>query len=109
MQEHFNENYVESDKYPNATFVGKVINIKNIDFQKDGTYPAEVEGKLTLHGVTKDIKEKGTLEVKDGKIRGISKFLVKPSDYNIKIPSTVMANIAESIEVTVDVSLAEVE
>lgn len=105
MQEHFNENYVESDKFPNATFTGKVVNMADIDFSKDGKYVAEVEGKLTIHGVTKDIRENGTFEVKEGKIRGTSKFLVKLSDYDFKIPSAVMANIAESIEVTVDVEL----
>ena len=59
MQEHFNENYMESDKYPNSTFVGKVTNLSTIDFQRQGKYPAEVDGKLTLHGVTKQGKTKG--------------------------------------------------
>ena len=53
MQEHFNENYVESDKYPDAMFKGKVTNLKSIDFNKDGVYPAEVEGDLTMHGTIK--------------------------------------------------------
>ena len=105
MQEHFNENYVESDKYPNATFVGKVTNIKNLDLAKDGTYSVNVEGKLTLHGVTKDISEKGTFEVKQGKLTGKSKFNIAVADYKITIPGNVGNNISKTIEVTVDITL----
>lgn len=106
MQEHFNENYVESDKFPNATFQGKVTNISGIDFSKPGTYDAAIEGDLTIHGVTRKISEKGSFEVKAGdKVQGKSKFMVKPADYDIKIPGAVVKNIAESLEVTVDVEL----
>ena len=105
MQEHFNENYVESDKYPNATFVGKVTNIKEVDIAKDGTYPVNVEGKLTMHGVTKDISEKGTFEVKQGKLTGKSKFNIAVADYKITIPGNVGNNISKTIEVTVDITL----
>ena len=109
MQEHFNENYVESDKFPNATFQGKVINVSAIDFKKDGVYDATVEGELTIHGITQKINEKGTFTVKPGdKIHGNSKFLIKPADYKIKIPSTVVKNIAETIEVTIDVELSRI-
>jgi polyisoprenoid-binding protein YceI len=108
MQEHFNENYVESDKFPNATFQGKIANFSAVDFTKEGTYDVTVEGDLTIHGITKKISEKGTFTVKAGdKIHGNSKFMVKPADYDIKIPSTVMNNIAETIEVTVDVELSK--
>ena len=109
MQEHFNENYMESDKFPNATFQGKVTNISSIDFTKEGTYDVTVEGDLTIHGVTKKISEKGTFTVKAGdKVHGNSKFMVKPADYSIKIPGTVVKNIAETIEVTVDVELSKI-
>jgi len=109
MQEHFNENYLESDKFPNATFQGKIINLSSIDFSKEGTYEALVEGDLTIHGVTNKISEKGTFTVKAGdKVHGNSKFMVKPADYQIKIPNTVMKNIAETIEVTVDVELSKI-
>jgi polyisoprenoid-binding protein YceI len=108
MQEHFNENYLESHKFPNASFQGKVTNLSEIDFTKDGAYEATVEGKLTIHGVTNDIVEKGTFTVKDGVIEGFSKFDVKVADYDIKIPSAVTDNIAESIEVTVDVKLEKI-
>ncbi len=105
MQEHFNENYMESHKFPNATFQGKITNLSEMNFAKDGTYNANIEGKLTIHGVTKDIAEKGTFTVKDGVVQGFSKFNVKVADYEIKIPGAVVNNIAESIEVTVDVKL----
>lgn len=105
MQEHFNENYVESDKFPNAQFIGKVTNIKDVDFTRDGVYPATVEGKLTLHGVTKDLKESGTLEVKQGKVLGKSKFNLAVADYNISIPGNVVRNISKTLEITVEVTL----
>jgi polyisoprenoid-binding protein YceI len=109
MQEHFNENYVESDKFPNATFQGKVTNIKSIDFTKPGSYDVQVEGDLTIHGVTRKISEKGNFTVESGdKIHGTSKFFVIPADYDIKIPSAVMGKIAESIEVNIDVELSKI-
>jgi len=105
MQEHFNENYVESDKFPNATFTGKVTNIKDIDFAKNGVYNVMVEGDLTIKGVTKKVSEKGTFEVKDGKVIGKSTFNVLVEDYGIKIPGAVAKNIAKSIQIDVDVNL----
>jgi polyisoprenoid-binding protein YceI len=105
MQEHFNENYVESDKYPSATFVGKVTNIKDVNISKDGIYDANVEGKLTIHGITKDIKEKGTFEMKQGKLTGKSKFNIAVADYKITIPGNVGNNISKTIEVTIDITL----
>ena len=109
MQEHFNENYVESDKYPTATFKGKITNLKSIDFTKAGTYKAEVEGDLTIHNVTKKVKQTGTFEVKGDKVHGKAKFNIKPQDYEIKIPSAVAANFAESMEVTVDITLDKIK
>lgn len=105
MQEHFNENYMESDKFPTSTFTGKVTNISGMDFSKDAKYSAEVEGTLTIHGVSRPVKTQGTLESKSGKIEGKSVFTVNVKDYDIKIPSAVVKNIAETIEITVDVVL----
>jgi hypothetical protein len=105
MQEHFNENYVESHKFPNATFVGKVTNLSEKDFTTPGTYQAQIEGELSIHGVTRKISEQGTFEVKDGKIHGKSTFYVAVADYDIKIPQAVITNIAENIEVNVDILL----
>ena len=110
MQEHFNENYLESDKFPNSTFQGKVTNLSSVNFAKEGTYEATIEGDLTIHGVTKKISEKGTFTVKAGdKIQGNSKFNVKPADYDIKIPGAVVKNIAEILEVTVDIELTKMQ
>lgn len=105
MQEHFNENYMQSDLYPNSTFNGKVTNIKEINFAKDGSYKAIVEGDLTMHGVTNKIKVNGTFEVKNGKVVGKSTFTVLLKDYNISIPKAVVKNIAESIQIDVTVPL----
>ncbi|GAB5539677.1 MAG: hypothetical protein Salg2KO_17800 [Salibacteraceae bacterium] len=103
MQEHFNENYMESTTYPKATFKGTVK-----DFKK-GAYntPTEViaAGDLTRHGVTKAVEIPGTIAVKDGAYRLESKFLVKPADYDIVIPNTVSDKIANEIEVMVDADL----
>jgi len=105
MQEHFNENYVESDKFPNAMFKGKVVNTEDVDFSVNGKYNVVVEGDLTIHGVTNKISEKGTFTVTGENIEGQAEFVLKPEDYKIKIPKTVINNIAEEIEVTVDVTL----
>ena len=59
MEEHFNENYVESDKFPKAEFKGKIKDNDNIDYSKDGTYSVKVKGKLTMHGETKDVETDG--------------------------------------------------
>jgi polyisoprenoid-binding protein YceI len=104
MQEHFNEEYMESDKLPKAGFKGKITNLKQIDFKKDGTYPAEVTGDLTIHGVTKSVTFKGTLEIKGTTITANSKFVLIPQDYGIKIPSLVENKIAKEMQVTVDAS-----
>jgi len=109
MQEHFNENYMVSDTYPNSTFRGKVANMKDIDFGKDGSYEAVIAGDLTIHGVTKEVEEKGKFNVKDGKIQGTSVFSVLLEDYQIKVPGAVKKQISESIEITVDVMLEEVK
>ena len=106
MQEHFNENYVESDKYPDAMFKGKVTNLKNINFTKDGVYPATVEGDLTMHGQSKHINTTGSFEVKDGKVNGKCRFGIKVDDYGIKVPSAVTDKIAESIQIDVNVLLS---
>ena len=105
MQEHFNENYVESDKYPNATFTGKIINLDEIDFTRSGTQDATVEGDLTIHGVTKNITEKGSFTVEEGDINGNAVFSLEVADYEISIPLAVRNNIARQVEVTVKIIL----
>ncbi len=102
MQEHFNENYMESDKLPKADFKGKIANINEVNFAKDGTYNVKTTGKLTIHGVTQDVLIPGTVTVKDGVVTLNAKFKVKTADYGIKIPSLVEGKIAKEIEVTVN-------
>jgi hypothetical protein len=102
MEEHFNENYLESNKFPKSTFKGKISNLSAVNFTKDGAYPVTVEGDLTLHGVTKKISSTGSITVKGGKPAAFSKFSVKLKDYNITIPSLVKDKISEDIDVTAD-------
>jgi len=102
MQEHFNENYVESNKYPKGEFKGSITNNSTINYKNDGSYPAEVSGKLTIHGVTKDVKTKGTVKVDGGKIDVTSVFNILLSDYKIKIPSIVKEKLSNNIKITVD-------
>jgi len=105
MQEHFNENYVESDKYPKGEFRGHIENNSAIDYSKEGSYTAKVKGKLTLHGETKDIETDGKIEVKGGKLYLNSEFTALVSDYKISIPSLVKDKIQNTIRVTVDCML----
>lgn len=101
MQEHFNENYMESDKFPKASFKGKIENLSAIVTSRNGKYPATVSGDITIHGVTCPLKSTGDIEVKDGKILFVSNFKVLPSEFNIEIPSVVADKIAKEIAVTV--------
>jgi len=107
MQEHFNENYVESDSYPVATFKGKIVNNSDIDLSKDGKVEVQVKGIMKMHGVTKEIETQGIMEIHGDNVHATAKFNIKPSDFDIKIPGAVVKNIAEAMEVTVDVDLKE--
>lgn len=101
MQEHFNENYMESEKYPKATFKGQIKNFSSVNFKVDGSYPIDVSGTLTMHGVSKEIGTKGTVNVSGGVIKSVSTFSVKPEDYKIEIPGVVKEKIAKDIEINV--------
>ena len=101
MEEHFNENYMESTKFPKGTFQGKILNLSAIDFTKDGTYAVEAEGSLTIHGVKQPVKSPGTLMVAKGKISLTSNFAIHVEDYRIEIPSLVSEKIAKSLDVKV--------
>jgi hypothetical protein len=103
MQEHFNENYMESDKFPKAQFKGNIQDFDQNNYKKDGEYTVNVKGDLTMHGVTKNITVPGTILVKNGKISALSKFKVRCADYEIKIPSVVSNKISEEIDVNVDI------
>jgi hypothetical protein len=101
MQEHFNENYVESDKYPKASFSGAYVG--DVPAGKDGTYPVQIKGQLTLHGVTQNIDVPATIAVNGNKLTGTSNFKLTPGDFNIKIPALVKEKIASQIDVSVSV------
>jgi hypothetical protein len=105
MQEHFNENYVESTRFPKADFKGQVINNNEIDYTKDGTYQAKVKGKLQIHGETRDVEAAGTILIKNGKVSSNAVFNVLLSDYNISIPSLVSDKISNTVSISVDCSL----
>jgi len=101
MEEHFNENYLESHKYPKATFKGKINDLSKVNFTTDGNYTVEVSGDLAMHGITNKITATGIISVKSGMISATSKFKIKLSDYNISIPGIVKDNIAQVVDVTV--------
>lgn len=100
MEEHFNENYMESSKYPKAIFKGSIQDAKP-DLSKDGEYNVSVTGDMTIHGVTKKISAPGTISVKGGIATAKSIFEIVVADYKISIPKIVKNNIAETVEVTV--------
>ena len=102
MMEHFNENYMESSKFPKAVFTGKIINPDKINFQKDGTYPATVKGVLELHGVKKEIEAAGTFKVSGENVLVNADFAIAMADYNIEIPGVVKNKIAPTAKISVN-------
>jgi polyisoprenoid-binding protein YceI len=101
MEEHFNENYVESNKYPKAVFKGKIVNLSRFDASKDGKYSLDVEGEITLHGVTRPLKVTAEAIVQNGAIKAKAVFPLVVKDFKIQIPRLVRSNIAEEVKVTV--------
>ena len=104
MQEHFNsKKFLNTKANPKGKLVGKITNLDKVNFAKDGSYSANVDGELTINGVTNSIKEKVSIDVKSGKINLTSKFNVTLADYKVAFksgkPST---NIAKTVEVTVE-------
>ncbi len=108
MQEHFNENYMESHKYPNAIFKGEIVNLKDVNLSKDGAYNVRAKGKMTIHGVERDIEVPGKITVAGGKLNVVSDFKVACADYDISIPSVVRDNIAKEIAVRVEAALTPI-
>lgn len=99
MQEHFNSDYMESDKYPAATFKGNIK--EHIDVTKNGTFPVTAEGDLNVHGVPQHRTIPGKISINNGVITMTSEFMVKCADHHIDIPKIVFHNIAESIKMNV--------
>jgi polyisoprenoid-binding protein YceI len=102
MQEHFNENYMESQTYPKAKFKGKIDNIKSINFTKDGTYNVTASGQLEIHGITKPITSSGVITVKNGIVTAQSNVSVLVADYGIAIPKLVADNISKKVDITIE-------
>lgn len=98
MQEHFNENYLETDKYPKSTFKAKLDGFKN----EYGTHTVSAKGEFMIHGVKQQVEIEGTLNYTEDQIQISAKFPVTLADYKIKIPKAVFYNIAEVIDVTVE-------
>ena len=103
QREHFNENYMESDKFPKASFAGKII--EQVDLQVEGTYAVRAKGKITVHGIEQERIIKSQVVVKGKRIHITSTFTVPLSDHNITIPRIVYQKIAEEITVTIDADL----
>lgn len=98
MQEHFNENYLESEKFPDASFKGKIQ--ETMDWTKDGTYKVNIKGKLTVHGVEKERTLPATITIKGGEVSVESKFNITLKEHNISVPELVFQKVAETVEVS---------
>ncbi|HEV7378934.1 MAG TPA: YceI family protein [Dyadobacter sp.] len=105
MQEHFNENYMETSKYPVATFSGKLG--KSIDISRDGEYEVSASGKFTVHGVTQNRTLDGKIKIEAGKILITSAFQVALADHKIEIPKIVFVKIAQQIQVNARYTLVK--
>ncbi len=104
MQEHFNENYMESDQFPKAVFKGRIDNWSN-DTITDTALSVSLFGSLTVHGVAKDIRESGQIWQEGALIKGTSVFDIRVADYGIDIPRVVRNNIAKTVSVDVSVQM----
>jgi hypothetical protein len=105
MEEHFNENYMETAKFPKSEFKGSITNITAVNFSKEGTYNVAVEGNLTIHGVSKKINEKATITVKNGKAMLTGKLKIKIKDFGVKgdyIGSTISNDAVLSVKCNLD-------
>lgn len=107
MEEHFNENYLESDKFPDGTFKGKIEG--KYDLKADGEYSVNAVGELFIHGIKQIRTIPSTIRVKNGKASIESKFTIKVADHKIKIPTVVIKSVAEEVEVTVKADLKKQE
>ncbi|MBC8035134.1 MAG: YceI family protein [Chitinophagaceae bacterium] len=105
MQEHFNENYLESDKYPKAAFKGTIPSVGNVNLSKDGVYKVPMSGTLIMHGVSNPVTTEAVFTVKEGVASASAEFIIKPEDYNIKIPALVRDKVAKSVRVVVEIPL----
>lgn len=107
MQKHFQENYMETSRFQYSEFKGKIKNIAVVNFNQNGEYPVEAVGKLSMHGVEKDVTVPGKIVVKDGAVTLKANFRIKCSDYQIKIPAASAASVSDDIAIAVDCPLAK--
>lgn len=103
MQEHFNESYLESEKYPLSTFTGVIDNFSDLDLSTKQNFV--VNGSLSMHGISKDAQMKATAQMINDELHISSTFDVALEDYDIDIPKIMMYKIAEVIQVVVDMKL----
>ena len=103
QKEHFNDNYLESDKYPTTTYTGRIID--DIDFKKPGIYTIRVKGMFKIKGVTREELIKGVIEVSPAGIRLNSSFSLLLSDYEIRVPRIVNQKIATEIQISIQANL----
>jgi len=101
MQEHFNENYLESDKYPSAKFKGNILGLTETKGLSKKAQQFEIEGTLTIKDASQEIKEMAMVSIVDGNVRIEMVFFITLADYNVSIPRAVSKKIQEKIEVTV--------
>ena len=99
--EHFNENYMESEKFPKAVFKGKISNFSTVNLEKDGIYPISIEGDLTMHGETRPVKSDGSITVNGGKVSAKTEFNVSLENFKIKVEESYKDRINDQIKLTV--------
>lgn len=99
MEEHFNENYLETEKYPKASYKGSIIDFSGYDFSKTGQFSVETEGQLEIHGVTQPLKATVDFDISETSITAKTLFKVTLKDHKVKIPKVVVMNIAEVVDV----------
>jgi polyisoprenoid-binding protein YceI len=110
MEEHFNENYLESGKFSKATFAGEITDMKTVNMAKDGDYKVNVKGKMTMHGVTKNVATIATISIKGGAIvKSKTSFKLLVADYGIAIPGAVKDKIAKEVKIDVEANLQKLK
>ena len=102
MQEHFNENYLESDRFPKSVFKGSIDDISKIDFNKEGKYTVTLAGQLTVHGETKTLATTATFTIQKETVLATAEFLINLADYKIQIPALVKDKISKTIKIAVN-------
>jgi polyisoprenoid-binding protein YceI len=109
LEEHFNENYMESHKFPKAVFKGQITNWSMVNLAKDGSYSITLEGDLTMHGETRPVKTQGTLVISGGKIKATTEFIVSLENYKIKVEESYKDRINDSVKLTIHFDYTKME